>query len=172
MIRAIVAGFAALGAAGAAGAYFQGIPAFDIRKVDETLIARAMVYPSRGGVEVRIQATALPPGRYGVHIHAIGRCDGPRFESAGPHWNPAGRRHGRLNPRGAHLGDLPNLEVDADGNGRLEFTIAGATLQGGRHPLFDANGASIVIHAAPDDYRTDPSGNSGARIGCGVMRRF
>ena len=146
-------------------------PIIELRKADGSVVARAMLYPGRGGaIEVRVQAAGLAPGQYGAHIHAVGRCDGPDFESAGPHWNPANRQHGRLNPAGPHLGDLPNLEVAADGAGRLEFAIPGATLRGGEGAIVDADGAALVIHAAPDDYRTDPSGNSGARIACGVLR--
>jgi Cu-Zn family superoxide dismutase len=142
----------------------------ELRRADGRLVARAMIWPSlRGGaIEVRVQAAGLPAGHYGVHVHAVGRCDGPAFESAGPHWNPTARRHGKLNPEGHHLGDLDNLDVDETGAGRLEFRIAGAEI-GGAQGLFDADNAAIVIHAAADDYRTDPSGNSGARIACGVL---
>ena len=170
MIRANLTALALIGAACAASAHVDGVQVTEVRKAEGTPVARAMVYQSLGGVEVRVQAVRLAPGHYGVHIHGVGRCEGPGFESAGPHWNPASRQHGSLNPQGHHLGDLPNIDVDADGAGRLEFAIVGATLQGGDHPLFDADGASVVIHAAPDDYRTDPSGNSGARIACGVLR--
>jgi Cu-Zn family superoxide dismutase len=146
------------------------IPILELRKADGTVVARAMLYPSRTGIEVRVQAAGLPPGHYGAHIHAVGRCDGPAFESAGPHWNPANRQHGRLNPAGRHLGDLDNLDVTAEG-GRLEFAIPGATLRGGDEgAIIDADGAALVLHAAPDDYRTDPAGNSGARIACVVIR--
>jgi len=169
MIRAIVAGLAALGAASVAGAHFMEIPVSEVRRADGTLAARAMVYQSLGKLEVRVQAAGLAPGQYGVHIHAVGRCGGPGFESAGAHWNPAGLEHGSLNPRGPHLGDMPNIEVDENNAGRLEFAVSGAAMQGGERPLLDADGASVVIHAAPDDYRSDPSGNSGARIACGVL---
>lgn len=121
------------------------------------------------GVAVSIEGQGLSPGAYGAHIHAVGRCDGPDFTSAGPHWNPDGRQHGRENPAGAHRGDLPNLIVGGDGRGSLTFTIPGATLDAGEGGLFDADGSAILLHAAPDDYRTDPSGNSGARIACGVI---
>jgi len=140
----------------------------EIRRADGRLAARAMIWPTRAGIEVRVQAAGLAAGHYGVHVHAVGRCDGPAFESAGPHWNPTARRHGKLNPEGHHLGDLDNLDVDETGAGRLEFRIAGAEIGGGQG-LFDADNAAIVIHAAADDYRTDPSGNSGARIACGVL---
>ena len=140
----------------------------EIRKADGSLAARAIVWQNHASVEVRVQAAGLPPGHYGVHVHAVGRCDGPAFASAGSHWNPTAHQHGSLNPAGHHLGDLPNLDVDDLGNGRLEFAITGASLSGA-DGIFDADGAALVIHAAADDYRTDPSGNSGARIACGVL---
>ena len=101
----------------------------------------------------------------------VGRCEGPAFASAGPHWNPTGRQHGTLNPAGHHLGDLPNLDVDATGRRPARIHHPRRAPSGGAGGLFDADGAALVIHAAPDDYRTDPSGNSGARIACGVLGR-
>lgn len=185
MIRTLLAAFLVAGTAGAAAAgqdavpgpvqdavpapAQEEIPIIEIRNAGGNVVARAILWPAEYGLEVRVQAAGLPHGEYGVHVHATGRCDAPGFESAGAHWNPAGRRHGRLNPEGRHLGDLDNLVVNADG-GRLEFVIHGATLHGGELPIVDADGAAIVIHAGPDDYRTDPSGNSGARIACGVLR--
>jgi Cu-Zn family superoxide dismutase len=170
MILAFLAIQVAAGAAGAPPTQMQGQPSvIEIRKADGSLAARAMIWQARSGIEVRVQAAGLPGGHYGVHFHGVGRCEGPDFTSAGPHWNPTGRQHGSLNPAGHHLGDLPNLDVDAQGGGRLEFTIAGAATSGA-DGLFDADGTSLVIHASADDYRTDPSGNSGARIACGVLR--
>jgi Cu-Zn family superoxide dismutase len=144
-------------------------PVIQIRRADGSLAARAMVWQDRTGLQVRVQAAGLPAGHYGIHLHAVGRCEGPAFASAGPHWNPTARQHGSLNPAGHHLGDLPNLDVDTDGAGRLEFAISGATLSAA-DGIFDADGTAVVIHAAADDYRTDPSGNSGARIACGVFK--
>jgi Cu-Zn family superoxide dismutase len=140
----------------------------EVHRADGRLAARAMMWQGPTGMEVRVQAYGLEPGHYGVHLHAVGRCEGPAFESAGGHWNPTGRQHGKLNPQGHHLGDLDNLDVDETGAGRLEFTIAGAS-GAGAGGLLDADGAALVIHAGPDDYATDPSGNSGARIACGVL---
>lgn len=128
-------------------------------------IGRASAEAAGDSVRVRVEADGLAPGAYGVHIHAVGRCEPPAFASAGPHWNPAGRQHGKDNPKGMHMGDLTNLVVGSDGRGRFEQTIPGASLVA----LLDADGAAIVVHAQPDDYRTDPSGNSGARIACGVF---
>ena len=140
----------------------------ELRSPSGTVLARAMVWQSRNGVEVRIQAAGLRPGHYGAHVHAVGRCAGRNFADAGPHWNPTARHHGSLNPQGPHLGDLPNLDVDESGAGRLEFAIPRASVAGA-DGIFDADGAAVVIHAAADDYRTDPSGNSGAPIACGVL---
>jgi len=118
---------------------------------------------------VRVAATGLPPGPHGAHLHAVGRCDPPDFSSAGPHWNPTNRQHGTDNPAGPHMGDMPNLTAAQDGSGTIDFTVRGATMQGGQQALLDADGAALVIHADADDYRTDPSGNSGGRIACAVI---
>jgi Cu-Zn family superoxide dismutase len=127
-------------------------------------------WPPISATPVRVEAVELARGAYGVHIHSIGRCDPPGFESAGPHWNPTGQKHGKDNPQGMHRGDLPNLLVGSDGRGSFEYTIpGGAAAAAARDALLDADGAAVVIHAQADDFRTDPSGNSGARIACGVL---
>jgi Cu-Zn family superoxide dismutase len=132
--------------------------------------AQARVEPAGDSLRVRVEAAGLAPGAYGAHIHSVGRCDAPDFASAGPHWNPTGVKHGKDNPQGMHKGDLPNLLVGADGRGSFEYTVPNATIEGrGPNPVLDADGAALVIHAAADDFRTDPSGNSGARIACGVL---
>ena len=112
-----------------------------------------------------VRATGMAPGRYGIHVHAVGRCEPPDFASAGPHWNPTDRQHGTENPAGSHAGDLPNLVIGSNGTGVLEARLPATAM-----PL-DADGAALIIHAAADDYRTDPSGNSGARVACGVIAR-
>jgi superoxide dismutase, Cu-Zn family len=132
--------------------------------------ARATATQIGDSIRLRVEAAGMAPGAYGAHIHATGRCDPPGFASAGAHWNPGGRQHGKDNPQGMHKGDLPNLLVGADGGGSFEITLPGAWISGGAGAaLLDADGAAVVIHAMPDDYRTDPSGNSGARIACGVF---
>lgn len=119
---------------------------------------------SAGKVRLTLDALGLPPGTRAVHVHAVGRCEPPGFMTAGGHWNPAMKQHGRDNPMGAHAGDMPNLTIGADGRGRLTAEIDGELAA-----LLDADGAAVIIHAAPDDYRTDPAGNAGARIACGVV---
>lgn len=142
----------------------------DLRDSGGRMLARASATQVGDAVRVRVEAAGLPAGIYGAHIHTTGNCTPPTFDSAGPHWNPTQRQHGRDNPQGRHLGDLPNLMVGTDGQGSFEFTIAGASLSGGPRPILDADGAAVVVHARADDYRTDPSGNSGTRIGCGTLR--
>ena len=146
-----------------------GSASADINGAGGGIVARAEASQGGSGIRVRIEAARLPPGTYGAHVHAVGRCDPPGFESAGPHWNPTQRQHGAQNPQGPHSGDLPNLAVGTNRDGSLEFTIAGASLREGARALLDADGAAVVIHANPDDYSTDPSGNSGTRIACGVL---
>ena len=119
----------------------------------------------REGLRTAFAAIDLTPGEHGVHLHDVGLCEGPKFESAGPHWNPATKQHGKDNPQGPHGGDLDNLLADAGGKGAYDYVLAGVT----RASLADANGTALVIHAKADDYKTDPSGDSGDRIACAVV---
>ncbi len=122
-------------------------------------------------LRIRLTVRGFVPGTHGVHLHQTGRCDAPAFAGAGPHWNPADRQHGRLNPQGPHAGDLPNLQVRENGSGRLDFDVlVPAGTAAGANPVLDTDGTAIVIHAAADDERSDPAGNSGARIACGVFQ--
>jgi Cu-Zn family superoxide dismutase len=130
------------------------------------------------GLAVRIRVSGLSAGSHGVHIHTTGTCDPgttAAFSSAGGHFNPTSKQHGRLNPAGPHAGDLPNIVVDASGNGTLETTAESLTLTDGLSAILDADGSAVIVHANQDDERTDtgPSGpgNSGARVACGVIRR-
>ena len=131
-------------------------------------IGRAVISQHEGEARVLVEIERLAAGTYGAHIHRTGRCEAPNFDSAGAHWNPTGQQHGFSNPSGRHRGDLPNIVVGADGRGRLAFAIRGAIVAG-EEGIVDDDGAAIVIHARRDDYRTDPSGNSGPRIACGVL---
>lgn len=121
------------------------------------------------GLTLKVDVAGLEPGQHGVHLHAVGRCEAPSFEGAGLHWNPTGRKHGRDNLEGAHLGDLANLDVGADGRGSSTFGLPGQRLRDGRTPLIDLDGAAVVIHERADDYKTDPSGSSGDRLACAVL---
>lgn len=148
------------------GAPAAGLVA-SLKTSDGAAAGTATANPVEGGVALLLMAEGLPPGTRGAHVHTTGRCEGPTFDSAGDHWNPTNAMHGLENPMGPHLGDMPNLTVGADGRGTLTFTLAGASLEA----LMDGDGAAVVIHTDPDDQRTDPAGDSGDRIACGVFVR-
>lgn len=120
-----------------------------------------------GRIMVALEVQGMPAGHHGAHVHVTGRCDSPKFESAGGHWNPANAQHGLENEKGQHAGDMPNLAVGQDGRGSLNYELKGGSFE----QLLDADGAALVIHAKADDQRTDPSGNSGDRIACGVFKQ-
>lgn len=167
----------ATGEAGTTGAGMAATtkgPAAHANLVGADGSARGMAHvtASANGLDVHVEATGVPAGVHGIHIHTVGRCDGPDFQTAGGHWNPTSRAHGTENPQGAHSGDLPNITIGADGRGMLHFSVPGASLEGQAASLLDADGAAVVIHANADDYRTDPSGNSGGRIACGVLKKM
>jgi Cu-Zn family superoxide dismutase len=161
----LLAGCAAMQTAGGAAA------TVDLRNTAGASVGTANLTQVGNVVRIVLDAKGLTPGLHGVHIHAVGKCDPPDFNSAGPHFNPTGKQHGALNPQGAHAGDLPNINVGADGNGRLETATEQITLGTGTTSLWDADGSSLVVHAAPDDFKTDPTGNSGGRVACGVITK-
>ena len=132
-------------------------------------IGQATFVQQGGGVKMTVIANGLIPGLHGIHLHAVGQCKGPDFASAGGHWNPMHKMHGTQSPQGPHMGDLPNITVGPEGKGRLETTIAGATLDSGPMGLLDSDGTALVIHAGPADNQTDPSGPIGGRVACGFV---
>lgn len=137
-------------------------------------VGTARMWQEEGGlVHVDLNVVAMPSGSHGIHFHSVGRCDDspmPAFTSAGDHYNPLGRAHGLENTAGPHAGDAPNLSVATGGQGRLSFTTGRVTLTGGPVSLMDADGSAVVVHAAADDQASQPAGNSGSRIACGVVR--
>jgi superoxide dismutase, Cu-Zn family len=126
---------------------------------------------SGGSGRLAISVTGLKPGPHGMHIHENGTCTTPEFQSAGNHFNPGSRKHGSQNPEGPHAGDLPNLMVEEDGSADTTFAIAPGLLAEGSTSMLGTQQRSLVIHADPDDEKTDPSGNSGGRVVCGVIER-
>ncbi len=161
--------FLALVAAGCAGnqhAEDTGVTAI-VRDASGRELGTLELTQATDGIMLTGTLRGLTPGVHGIHLHTVGVCT-PTFEAAGGHWNPTARAHGLESPQGSHLGDIPNITVDASGNVDIRATSAGGTLHGDR-PLLDANGAALVVHAAADDNRTDPAGNSGLRVACGVV---
>jgi Cu-Zn family superoxide dismutase len=140
-----------------------------LKDKDGKQVGVATLIETPEGVRVALTGYRLPPGGHGLHVHAVGRCDPPDFASAGAHFNPTGKQHGRMNPAGPHAGDLPNLVVAASGEAGLDITTKAFTLSPGPSSLLGDKGTALVVHANPDDDKTDPTGNSGGRIACGVI---
>jgi Cu-Zn family superoxide dismutase len=145
----------------------------DLVNAQGNTIGHATLRGNASGVHISVSVSQLPPGEHGIHIHNVGKCEAPAFTTAGGHFNPTGAHHGIHNPQDPHphLGDLPNLNVDANGSGKLSFFVKGATIDPGPNSLFHDGGTALVIHAKADDLMSDPSGNSGDRIACGVIQQ-
>jgi Cu-Zn family superoxide dismutase len=149
-------------------------PAVSLVNGEGQIIGEVRAGDSPEGAVFQIVARDLPAGVHGMHIHDVGLCEGPAFESAGPHWNPEDKEHGLQNPQGPHRGDLPNITVGEDGAFKGTVMVENSNLRGSRlygfaNQIIDDNGAALVIHAQPDDYTSQPSGSAGDRIACAVL---
>jgi Cu-Zn family superoxide dismutase len=142
-----------------------------IKNGEGETIGTASLRATKDGVLLTINVNGLPEGLHAVHVHSVGKCEGPAFTSAGPHFNPMNKKHGLENPAGPHAGDLPDMYVEKNGAGRYEVLLDRITLGSEETSIFDADGSAIVIHVTADDNVTDPTGNSGDRIACGVIVR-
>jgi superoxide dismutase, Cu-Zn family len=143
----------------------------ELRDSQGKMVGTAQLKQVNDGVQISVQVMGLPVGTHAFHIHSVGKCEAPDFESAGAHFNPGGKKHGLKNPDGPHAGDMPNLTVGPDGKGKAQVVNTHFTLSEGANSLFQQGGTAIVIHEKADDDRTDPAGNAGGRIACGVIEK-
>lgn len=141
----------------------------DLARADGSWAGVVTISRRSDGTFLSLAGEAPAAGTFGMHIHAVGKCEGPAFNSAGPHWNPAMKQHGFENPMGAHGGDLPNVVAGADKKITLEHKMSDFVMEGAGG-IIDADGAAFIIHEKADDYKTDPSGDSGKRIICGALK--
>jgi Cu-Zn family superoxide dismutase len=141
----------------------------DIKNPDGDSLGTATLEEKAEGLNVGLDLKGLEPGPHAIHFHETGKCEPPDFESAGDHYNPEDKDHGLLNPEGAHAGDLPNIIADTDGTVLIEIMAPGVTLKEAKNTLFIKEGTSLVIHEKADDGMSQPAGDSGVRIACGVI---
>jgi Cu-Zn family superoxide dismutase len=166
-----VAGLA-LAAASVPGMAETGTARADFKNPQGATVGHATLRDTGKGVQIQLVLQNLHAGKHAFHIHETGSCVGPDFESAGGHFNPTGKQHGLENPAGPHAGDMSNIEISSDGSLKTEILDALVTLREGKdNSLLKAGGTALVVHALPDDNKTDPAGEAGPRIACGVITR-
>ncbi|HEY3161086.1 MAG TPA: superoxide dismutase family protein [Vicinamibacterales bacterium] len=170
-MKTLVTIAALLLAASIAGAQAPATASATINDAMGKMIGTATLRENSSGVLIKVDFTGAPAGTHALHVHTTGKCDAPMFMTAGGHFAPGMTKHGLFAAGGPHAGDLPNIYVPADGKLSMEILEANVTLAAGPRSLLDADGSAIVLHAMADDYMTDPAGNAGGRIACGVINK-
>ncbi len=143
----------------------------DLINTEGKTVGTAKITDTPNGLLIELNAESISPGAHGFHIHTVGKCDPPDFKSAGGHFNPTSEKHGILNKDGKHAGDLPNVWVEKDGMLRVDVFSTEVSLVEAKTAVLDEDGGALVMHEKADDYTSDPAGNAGARIVCGVIKK-
>ncbi len=143
----------------------------DLKDAQGNDVGSVILWDTASGVALQLNLHDLPAGEHAIHFHQVPKCEAPDFKSAGGHFNPEGKKHGLESPDGHHAGDMKNITVEQDGKAKGPMEDPDVTLKEGPHSLLSNGGTAIVIHANPDDNQTDPAGNAGARIACGVIKK-